>query len=265
MLRTRIITALLLAGGCLGVLFWLPTPYPAFVFALVAAIAAWEWATLIKAGRPARSLFPLVTMGSCFALYDWPGLQFLVWPAATLFWLGLIPFWLHFRWQLTSRPLGYLVGLLVIVPAWAAMTALHRVSPMLLLLCMAMVWVADIAAYAAGRLWGRHKLAVHISPGKTWEGALGAAIGVVIFVFTAAYVYSSPDDHLRPSLVWIPILILLTAVSIVGDLFESMIKRQAGVKDSSNLLPGHGGVLDRIDSLTSTLPLLAFALALVQP
>ena len=265
MLRTRIITALLLAGGFLGVLFWLPTPYPALAFAMVAAIAAWEWAGLIKTGKPGRCVFPLVTALSCFALFKWPGFQLVVWLIAALFWLGLIPFWLSLRWQLTSRPLGYLVGLLVIVPAWAAMTALHSVSPMLLLLCMALVWVADIAAYAAGRLWGRHKLAVHISPGKTWEGAIGAAVAVVIFVFAVAYAYPTPDDPLQPSLTWIPVLILLTAVSIVGDLFESMIKRQAGVKDSSNLLPGHGGVLDRIDSLTSTLPILAFALALVQP
>ena len=264
MLKTRIITALLLAGGCLGVLFWLPIPYPALAFGMVAAIAAWEWAGLIKAGKLGRWAFPLLTALSCFALFNWPGLQFPVWLIAALFWLGLIPFWLSLRWQLTSRPLGYCVGLLVIVPTWAAMTMLHSISPMLLLLCMALVWVADIAAYAAGRLWGRHKLAIHISPGKTWEGAIGAGIAVVIFVFATAYAYPTPDDPIQPSLTWIPILILLTAVSIVGDLFESMIKRQAGVKDSSNLLPGHGGVLDRIDSLTSTLPIIAFALALVQ-
>ena len=264
MLRTRIITALFLVAGCLGVLFWLPTQYAALAFGMVAAIAAWEWAGLIKSGKSGRLLFPLVTALSCLALFYWPSLLFPMWLAAALFWLGLIPFWLSLRWPLPSHLLGYLVGLLVITPTWAAMTMLHSISPVLLLLSMALVWVADIAAYASGRLWGRHKLAVHISPGKTWEGAIGAAIAVVIFVFATAYAYPTLDDPIQPSLTWVPILILLTAVSIAGDLFESMIKRQAGVKDSSNLLPGHGGVLDRIDSLTSTLPILAFALALVQ-
>jgi len=124
------------------------------------------------------------------------------------------------------------------------------------------VWVADIAAYFAGRAWGRHKLAPSISPGKTWEGVGGAVVGVMAYGVGGALVAGiSP----LAKLVWAPLLVALTAVSIVGDLFESMIKRQAGVKDSSNLLPGHGGFLDRLDSQTSTLPLAALILLGLQP
>jgi phosphatidate cytidylyltransferase len=265
MLKTRIVTALLLVTGCLGVLFWLPTTKAALAFGLVAVVAAWEWSGLIKSRSFARAAFVATTGLSCLGLFYWPGGLLPLWLVAVVFWLGLMPFWLRMRWPLAGGPLGYLVGLVVIVPTWAAMVMLHGHDPMLLLLSMALVWVADIAAYAAGRLWGRHKLAVHISPGKTWEGAIGAAVAVVIFVFAVAYAYRPADGSIEPSLVWIPLLVLVTAVSIVGDLFESLIKRQAGVKDSSNLLPGHGGVLDRIDSLTSTLPVLACALALATP
>jgi len=118
---------------------------------------------------------------------------------------------------------------------------------------MALVWIADIAAYFTGRAFGRRKLAPQISPGKTWEGAYGATVGVLVYGL-AMYGLFAPSNGVSPLLL-VPVLLLLTAVSIIGDLFESLLKRQAGIKDSSQLLPGHGGILDRIDSLTSTLPL----------
>jgi phosphatidate cytidylyltransferase len=131
---------------------------------------------------------------------------------------------------------------------------------------MALVWVADIAAYFAGRTWGRHKLAPTISPGKTWEGAAGALIGVLIYA-TVLGLYGPARGEELPGFSQCVqmgmILLLLTAVSIMGDLFESLAKRQAGVKDSSALLPGHGGVLDRIDSLTSTLPFAALVVVVL--
>jgi phosphatidate cytidylyltransferase len=126
---------------------------------------------------------------------------------------------------------------------------------------MAMVWMADIAAYFAGRRFGKHKLAPRISPGKTWEGVLGGMLGVSLYVLM---VWSfSASVH---QLVSLPVILLASwfwvALAVVGDLFESAIKRQAGVKDSGSLLPGHGGLLDRIDALTSTLPLAVLALQL---
>jgi phosphatidate cytidylyltransferase len=133
-----------------------------------------------------------------------------------------------------------------------------------MLAAMALVWVADVSAYFAGRTFGRHKLAPTISPGKTWEGVAGAVVGVLIYggiVFTFTPLAGSLPLA-TPLLVLL--LMLLTAVSVMGDLFESLLKRQAGIKDSSNLLPGHGGVLDRIDALTSTLPLAALILYFVR-
>ena len=125
------------------------------------------------------------------------------------------------------------------------------------LAAMALVWMADVAAYFAGRRFGRHKLAPSISPGKTWEGVGGAVLGVVIYGLVV--LIASPLKHHVPANMALMVLLLLvlTALSIAGDLFESLLKRQAEIKDSSQLLPGHGGVLDRIDSLTSTLPIVA--------
>src|SRR5690606_2292618 len=122
---------------------------------------------------------------------------------------------------------------------------------------MAVVWVADIAAYFSGRAFGRHKLAPSISPGKTWEGAAGAAVAVLVFGFG---MLAMRGAELQGGVAVIAgVLLAWTAVSIVGDLFESLLKRQAGLKDSGSILPGHSGILDRIDSLTSTLPIVALA------
>jgi phosphatidate cytidylyltransferase len=122
---------------------------------------------------------------------------------------------------------------------------------------LAVVWVADIAAYFSGRAFGRHKLAPTISPGKTWEGAIGASIGVMAFGTVVAVSLNVPPP--AGWLGFIGLMVAYTAVSIIGDLFESLLKRQAGLKDSGTLLPGHGGILDRIDSLTSTLPIAGLA------
>jgi phosphatidate cytidylyltransferase len=181
------------------------------------------------------------------------------------FWILAVPLWFRFKWTLAGNDFfGYLLGALVILPTWAAMVALHAVSTWLMLAAMALVWVADVSAYFAGRTFGRHKLAPTISPGKTWEGVAGAVVGVLIYggsVFTFTPLAGSLPLA-TPLLVLL--LMLLTAVSVMGDLFESLLKRQAGIKDSSNLLPGHGGVLDRIDALTSTLPLAALILYFVR-
>jgi phosphatidate cytidylyltransferase len=133
-----------------------------------------------------------------------------------------------------------------------------------MLAAMALVWVADIAAYFAGRAFGRRKLAPAISPGKTWEGVAGAVVGVLAYG-GAVFNFSPLAGKLPLSVPLLALLLVtLTAVSVMGDLFESLLKRQAGIKDSSQLLPGHGGVLDRIDALTSALPLSALILFLVR-
>lgn len=136
-------------------------------------------------------------------------------------------------------------------PTWLALVSMRGISPWLLLVVMAAVWIADSTAYFAGRRFGKHKLAPQISPGKTWEGVLGAWLGVSLYGVILCY-------SLSLSYWTIVGLLGITVLSIMGDLLESLVKRQAGVKDSGSLLPGHGGVLDRIDGLTSTLPLVMF-------
>jgi len=260
MLKARFITALFLVAGFLAVLFLMPAKAAAIVFAIIAALAGWEWAGLMKVGKRARIFFGGFVLLSCLVLSVQPTTNFLLlWFVATFFWLLITPFWLAKRWQLGC--MGYLVGWLLLVPTWAALVDLHGRSPMFLLAVMALVWVADIAAYFTGRAFGRRKLAPAISPGKTWEGVAGACIGVIAYGLAVSFFL--PQVQTVDRLVLAGFLLLLTACSVVGDLFESLIKRQAGMKDSSQLLPGHGGILDRIDSQTSTLPLVALSLYLI--
>jgi phosphatidate cytidylyltransferase len=262
MLKLRVITALVLVTALGSVLFLLPPIAAILAISAISAIAAWEWSGLLLSAVAGRWLFPLWILLLCFLVRGHAEFLFPLWIIAAGFWLLLIPAWFAGRWRVRSDLPGYLTGTVVIVPAWAAMVQLYLRGPWQLLAVMALVWIADIAAYFVGRAVGRHKLAPTISPGKTWEGAFGAVV--------AGLVYGQLLNHyeiLGFSLDWyvvIGIMVALVAVSIVGDLFESLIKRQANVKDSSNLLPGHGGVLDRIDSLTSTLPLAALGLYLMQ-
>lgn len=256
MLRARVFTALGLLVGFLAVLFALPPIGTAVAFAVVAALAGWEWAGLMSLKPNARVAYACFVLLSCLLLHFKPEFAAgIVLPLAVLFWLLIAPPWLYRNWRLMGNLwAGYAVGWILVVPAWVAMVFLHGRSPWLLLAVMAMAWVADIAAFFAGRRFGRHKLAPAISPGKTWEGAAGAVVGVLGYGGLALLAAGVTVSSLGLLVVG---LVLLTALSIVGDLFESLIKRQAGVKDSGSLLPGHGGILDRIDSQTSTLPLAA--------
>jgi phosphatidate cytidylyltransferase len=258
MLKARVITALFLVAGFLAVLFLLPPQAAGLVFALVAALAGWEWAGLMQAPARGRVIYALLTFGLSMLFWTSPTEGFpLLWGLAALFWLAFAPLWMKRQWSASCATLG----LVILVPTWAALVALHARSPLLLLAVMALVWVADISAYFTGRAFGKHKLAPAISPGKTWEGVAGAVVGVLVYgMAVAPYL---PVVQNLDRFVLAACLLLLTALSIVGDLFESMAKRQAGMKDSSQLLPGHGGILDRIDSQTSTLPLVALGLYLI--
>ena len=163
-----------------------------------------------------------------------------------------------------------MAGWLVAWPTWFALVVLRETSPWLLLAIAALVWVADIAAYFTGKRFGRHKLAPAVSPGKTWEGVAGGMAGVVLYGAVLAGVAHRWPTPITPffmpagGLIAIVAIVALAAISIVGDLFESWMKRGVGLKDSSHLLPGHGGLLDRIDALTSTLPLAALGVLLFQ-
>lgn len=258
MLKARVITALFLVAGFLAVLFFLPPQAAGVVFALVAALAGWEWAGLMQASAKGRIVFAALVFGLCLLFWTTPDEGFpLLWGIAVLFWLAFAPLWMKWQWSAVCATLG----LVILLPTWAALVALHGRSPLLLLAVMALVWVADIAAYFTGRTFGKHKLAPSISPGKTWEGVAGAVVGVLVYGMVVAPFLPVVQNLDRAVLAGC--LLLLTGLSVIGDLFESMAKRQAGMKDSSQLLPGHGGILDRIDSQTSTLPLVALGLYLI--
>jgi len=259
------ITALLLVAGLALILFAMPVLAARIAFAVVAALAAWEWAGLMQRPPASRIAFGMLTLALCWLLANAEQARVALLLASSVFWLLVVPFWLRFKWPLGRLgAFAYLLGLLVVLPTWAAMLELHAVSVGLLLAAMALVWVADIAAYFAGRAFGRHKLAPAVSPGKTWEGVAGAIAGVLAYGWVlqlATPILAALPWSLLTS---VALLVVLTGVSVIGDLYESLLKRQAGIKDSSNLLPGHGGVLDRIDAQTSTLPLVALLLHTVR-
>ncbi len=257
-LNQRVITALCLVAGLGAVLFTLSADAAALAFALIAACTAWEWGGLMRQDQPARIMYAFVLLLFCWQVHIFSAaLTPILLTISVMFWLAIAPFWLWRKWTLSGNDFfGYLVGVLVILPTWAAMVFLYTISPWVLLATMAIVWVADVGAYFTGRALGRHKLAPTISPGKTWEGVAGAVLGVGVYgLCLLVYLPAQAALHWRLLIFVLP---LLTVVSVLGDLFESLLKRQVGRKDSSGLLPGHGGVLDRIDSLTSTLPLAAF-------
>lgn len=226
-----------------------------FLLAFV-VVGAWEWAGLTGFEQRGRMVFPVLTLVfGILLLPSLPGLEPLrlasilsLTAAASLFWLLIAPFWLARRWRMRGTVLPALMGWILLLPSWLALIELRQVAPELVLLVMLTVALADSAAYFTGKRFGKHKLAPEISPGKTREG-LGGAL-VVIAVFAAVLCV-----WLRLPLGLIPSLLALVVLSVMGDLFESLMKRQAGKKDSGSLLPGHGGVLDRIDGLMPTLPL----------
>ena len=270
MLKTRIVTAAFLFSAFFLALFFLPPVGWALFVTLVAAIAAWEWGALMGLPNPLRVLMGIggavvcilvvTLMPASLGIDAWdPGaakeLGAWLYVPAIAFWLLGAPLWFRYRWRLHKNVLGVVIGALVILPTWLALVQLRMAGPLFLLSIMAIVWLADIGAYAFGRTLGRHKLAPSISPGKTWEGALGGA--AVVLVYGMLVLNQFPLAFARNNGLLLVALVFLTIISVVGDLFESLLKRQVGLKDSSSILPGHGGVLDRIDSLTSTLPLVA--------
>jgi len=230
----------------------------------VLALAAWEWgglAGLTRLGRLAfAALLPILLLGLLELSSDVSYGARLVYGLAVVFWALVVPVSLWRQPGLRATAAGLLSGVFVLVPSFFALVALRALSPFLLLAIMLLVWISDSAAYFAGKRWGRRKLAPSISPGKTWEGVFGAMAAVAIYallwaewgraLIPAGSVAGAPAALIGFSLV-------LTAAGIVGDLFKSLLKRQADVKDSGDLLPGHGGILDRIDAMVAVLPFAA--------
>ena len=270
MLKTRVLTAIIVVALVLGALFGLAPRAWGVVTLGIVAVAASEWASLSGLQWQAALFFVAVTLIVGFALLFSTGAGFTpehAWPApivivtcgvAALFWLLGAPLWLYSGWRMQSRLGLALLGWLVLISTWVAVVQIQAHSPGLLLALMAIVWIADTAAYFAGRRFGRRKLAPSISPGKTWEGVYGALIAVglyaLLLLWFARDLGYSGKVTTGLAVAWLAVVLLLAGLSIVGDLFESQLKRERGVKDSGRVLPGHGGVLDRIDALTAAMP-----------
>ncbi|MDN6319836.1 MAG: phosphatidate cytidylyltransferase [Marinobacter sp.] len=270
MLKTRIITALILAPVAIGGIFFLPPTGFALFTAAIIALGAWEWANMSGLEQqPGRIGYAAAVAIILYSLVDVS--------AVVVLWLALLWWIVCFllvrsypagseRWG--SVPVRALMGLLVLVPAWVGLNHLRAggfqfgdtdSNLLVILYVFCVVWVADIGAYFAGRAFGKAKLAPRVSPGKSWAGVWGGLVAVGVFALAASVFVSASATE--------AVLLIVTSlvtglVSVLGDLLESMLKRFRGIKDSSRLLPGHGGIMDRIDSLTAAAPV--FALIITQ-
>lgn len=270
MLKQRVITGVILAPIVLACIFLLNPQHFGWFIAAVVALAGWEWAQFCgmrcqfqRLGYAAGALFAIY--GTTFAPVDWLLGLALVWWCAVIVMVMTFPR-SSALWR--SPWVSGLFGLLVLVPLWHALVFLRvaefTAAPQfhtLWLICyvLILVWIADIGAYFAGKAWGQAKLAPRVSPGKSWAGAWGGLVAVALYALVVSQVLELP---LTMVLTFVVVSLVVAIISIVGDLNESMFKRVSGLKDSSNLLPGHGGILDRIDSLTAAVPVFACLLLL---
>uniref|UniRef100_UPI0040478A6D phosphatidate cytidylyltransferase n=1 Tax=Polynucleobacter sp. TaxID=2029855 RepID=UPI0040478A6D len=271
MLKTRVITAIALLGIFLPVLWFAPLMYLGALIAIVITLAAWEWWRLLFPDNQRRAFsyagLCLLNLVAWLMYADIEAVKVLLW--LTLgFWLLVVPFIMKQSLQLSLQswrwPLAA-IGLFILPACWFALMHLRAVSMALFLSVLILVWAADIGAYFAGKAFGKNKLAKQLSPGKSIEGAIGGyllvmVIGVLGATLFADHPYTQDNFFalIQSSWGWSGMILMITlcvAMSIQGDLFESQLKRVAGVKDSSALLPGHGGFLDRIDALLPVLPL----------
>ena len=275
MLKLRVITAVVLLAVLLPAMFYsTPTPF-AFVALVLIAAAGWEWGRLNACGQPASLALGLAVAAMCAGswyagLLDKP--LSLLWTVSASMWVIAGSALLRVGpagWSKTPRLLRLVGGLVALWLAWLAVAQARVLGIQFLLSVLLLVWVADIFAYAAGRTLGgrftKSKLAPSISPGKSWEGVWGGMAGVIVLALIWALLERSGNVMLIGSLYarlwgqhgWVVMLlacVFLASMSVVGDLVESLVKRSAGAKDSSGLLPGHGGVLDRLDALLPTVP-----------
>lgn len=275
MLKQRVITAIVLLALLLPALF-ASSPWPfAILTLLLIGAAGWEWGRLNAAADAAIAMGVLLALGGADAMWlGWTGQPpaWLWWPVA-LAWVvggGLALRGGPEGWPRVPLGLRWVLGLAMLWVAWLAIAHARHLGINFILSVFCLVWMADIAAYFGGRAFGRRKLAPTISPGKSWEGVWSGVAGVIALAFLWRWIDATqPVDsqslYSRMAAAWgvagmVVGVVLLAAMSVVGDLFESLVKRAAGAKDSSNLLPGHGGVLDRVDALLPVFPI-AIALA----
>ncbi len=280
MLKQRIITAVILAPLALIAILFLSIPWFELAIAAVVGIGAYEWANMSGiCERPKKVVFMLAAIAICLGLSAYVDVD-MIWyqgklhplyhailGIAAIWWMVSLAMVIAYPkysafWR-NSRSIRSLFGLLTLIPTWVAIVALrtslhdidHLYGASLIFYVLGIVWAADIGAFFVGVKFGRHKLRPNVSPGKSLEGLVGGIAASFAIIAFAALHY-----QVEPSRIWLHLLIggITVGVSALGDLNESMLKRCAGIKDSGKILPGHGGVLDRIDSLTAAFPVFAF-------
>lgn len=254
-MKQRITTAIIALAVLGGLLFFMPPLVVQIFIGLLLLAGAWEWSAFLALHNvPLRIGYVLliglliIAMATVLAPFTQAVL------IGSLAWWAIALLWTFFFPTPIALPLRWLVGVLLLVPLYSALLLLYAAGPDLLLFALLIVWVADSGAYAAGKALGRVKLAPKISPGKTWEGVIGGLLAVVLLIVLRSF---KVDTNFA---VLVPFCLGVAALSVVGDLTVSMFKRTAGVKDSGTLFPGHGGVLDRIDSVAAAAPLFALGL-----
>lgn len=258
MLKKRVLTAAVALSVLAVVMFVVPAIVARIVISLLMLGAAWEWSGFIFSQEYKRRfvyvLFIAALMAVIFSELPDAVVVDLVLKVALGWWSAALA-WIFFYPTPIAKPITWVCGALVIVPAWLALDLLYLKRPELLLFALLIVWIADIGAYFVGKGFGKVKLAPQISPGKTWEGVLGGLSAVMILAAMGSKAFEIDIAVL------LPFCLAVAMVSIVGDLTVSMFKRSAGVKDSGRLFPGHGGVLDRVDSVAAAAPLFVVALS----
>ena len=287
MLYTRVLTALIALVGLVGAAWLAPPNVFDLLLLLLVCLACAEWLGLLGVSRAGALLLGLILFLAGAAGLLWlPAIQTAaigsgaavlpLYGVTAFFWLLLVPYALHQRRPVFgSAIVARFASLILAFTTWIALIQADGLGKGFLLSVLLIIWVADTAAYFAGRAFGRRKLAPEISPGKTWEGVIGAVIAnLVLTVVLATNGSVSSENPVGTFFFWMRlemglpmlglIVVLLTLVSVMGDLYESLLKRNAGVKDSGRLLPGHGGVLDRLDALLAVVPVTMGLVSLIQ-
>lgn len=256
-LKQRIITGvILIIAVLLGVLFLSPSTFAVATLIVFISLGGWEWGRLVGLEELSRGIYVAGLLASAFIVYRWFDIRWTVITVGVLGWIVALVLLSRYKqgtaFYKQNKWLLRLAGFLVLLPAWIALITLHATNPLLVLYLIFLVAIADSGAYFTGKALGKNKLAPQLSPGKTREGALGGLAGVFIWSILGAWFFNVSGSG------WASFIALSVAsgmLSVSGDLFESLIKREAGMKDSGNILPGHGGILDRVDGLIAVLPL----------
>jgi phosphatidate cytidylyltransferase len=261
MLKQRIITAVIALSALLIVLFVVPPKVAWFAIAAVILLGAWEWSGLLQVTGTALRVAYVILIGALVYIISGPMAAYveLVLQVSLVSWVCAL-IWIFYFPTKIPVVVRWTGGALLLVPLFLALVNLYRAGPQLLLFSLLVVWFADSGAYFVGKKFGRVKLAPSISPGKTWEGVFGGLIAVIVLTIGASFWLGAMEDLQIGLAVLVPFFLAVACLSIVGDLTVSMFKRNAGVKDSGKLFPGHGGILDRIDSVAAAAPLVALGL-----